>query len=233
MIALHSPRSSSPPSPSRFCSGNVTERMRMSQFVNPAVKNAETIVDLYAGIGYYTLPFLVGLAAAKKVHACEWNPNSVAALEFNLRSAGVSAAIVDVRDGLDRQTLEHLSETRCVIYKGNNQITASQVGPLFQIADRVCLGLLPSSVDGWKLAVNVLKVGGGILHVHENVRDKDINDWVAKCCATFVDLFALSDRQLGCSLDHPMTVRCSHIERVKSFSPHVLHIVVDLFCTRS
>jgi tRNA wybutosine-synthesizing protein 3 len=208
--------------------------MRMAQFINPAKKSAEVIVDLYAGIGYYTLPFLIGVAAAKKVHACEWNPNSVAALHFNLQSAGVSAAVVDV--GKDIETLpplEHLSETKCVIYRGNNKTTASQAGPLFRIADRVCLGLLPSSVDGWPLAVNVLKVDGGILHVHENVRDKDIDQWTANCCATFVDLFALSDRQSGHSLDHPMTVRCTHIERVKSFSPHVLHIVVDLFCTRS
>jgi tRNA wybutosine-synthesizing protein 3 len=205
--------------------------MRIAHFVNPTTKS-ETIVDLYVGIGYYTLPFLVGSASALKVHACEWNPNSVAALDYNLRSAGVSTSIVDVaNENLSNLNLDPSS--RCIIYKGNNQISAARDGPLFHVADRVCLGLLPSSVDGWPLAVNVLKAEGGILHVHENVRDKDIDQWVSNCCNSFTELFAAADRQLGYSADRPMKVTWTHIERVKSFSPHVLHIVVDLFCTRS
>ncbi len=52
--------------------------MRMARYQNPIKPTCEAIVDLYAGIGYYTLPFLVA-AGAEIVHACEWNPNSVAA----------------------------------------------------------------------------------------------------------------------------------------------------------
>ena len=37
-----------------FSSGNTTERQRMGRLQCPG----ETVVDLYAGIGYYTLPFL-------------------------------------------------------------------------------------------------------------------------------------------------------------------------------
>jgi tRNA wybutosine-synthesizing protein 3 len=202
----------------------------MAQYVNPATKS-ETIVDLYAGIGYYTLPFLLGAASALKVHACEWNPNSVAALEYNLRSAGVSTRVIDV-ESEDLRNL-NLDAMRCNIYKGNNQISASSSGPLFRVADRVCLGLLPSSVDGWPLAVNVLKAEGGILHVHENVRDRDIDEWVRNCCHSFTELFANADRNFGTFPDRPMKVAWTHIERVKSFSPHVIHIVVDLLCSRS
>lgn len=36
-----------------------------------------------AGIGYFVLPYLVH-AGAKFVHACEWNPHAVKALERNL-----------------------------------------------------------------------------------------------------------------------------------------------------
>ena len=37
-----------------FSSGNTTERQRMGRLDCAG----ETVVDLYAGIGYYTLPFL-------------------------------------------------------------------------------------------------------------------------------------------------------------------------------
>lgn len=201
----------------------------MAQYVNP-MKKSETIVDLYAGIGYYTLPFLLGTASALKVHACEWNPNSVAALEYNLRSAGIMTTTINIQN----EDLSNLNlRARCNIFKGNNQIFASKNGPLFHVADRVCLGLLPSSVDGWPLAVNVLKAEGGILHVHENVRDRDIDQWVENCCNCFTELFAEADRNLGSFAGRPMKVTWNHIERVKSFSPHVIHIVVDLLCARS
>lgn len=38
-----------------FSSGNVTERTRMGKLA----ASGETVVDLFAGIGYYTLPLLV------------------------------------------------------------------------------------------------------------------------------------------------------------------------------
>lgn len=37
------------------------------------------------------------------------------------------------------------------------------------VADRVNLGLIPSSEDAWPVACQVLKPSGGILHVHGNV----------------------------------------------------------------
>jgi len=42
------------------------------------------VVDLFAGIGYFTLPYLVH-AGALHVHACEWNPAAVEALKKNLK----------------------------------------------------------------------------------------------------------------------------------------------------
>ena len=54
-----------------FSSGNGTEKNRMGA----VGANGETVVDLFAGIGYYTLQLLKNAGAAK-VYACEWNPNS-------------------------------------------------------------------------------------------------------------------------------------------------------------
>ena len=52
-----------------FSSGNGTEKKRMGFDI--CARN-ETIVDLYAGIGYYTLQLLKN-GNAKHVYACEWN----------------------------------------------------------------------------------------------------------------------------------------------------------------
>lgn len=120
--------------------GNITEKLRISTFDC----QHETIVDLYAGIGYFTLPYLVH-AKASVVHACEWNPDAVHALKENLK-------------------LNNVAE-RCIIHFGDNK----KVCP-HGVADRVNLGLLPSSREGWLPACLSLKSEmGGILHIHENV----------------------------------------------------------------
>ena len=161
----------------------------------------QTIVDLYAGVGYYTLPFLVH-AGATFVHACEWNPNSILSLKDNLRSNGVDSS-------------------RYAIHEGDNKNSVDKVRG---VADRVCLGLLPSSVTGWPLAVAAVKTSGGIIHVHENVVKKEINPWVRDACKEFERLFK---EQIGVS----MQVLCTHVEIVKSYAPRIVHIVADLKCT--
>ena len=62
-----------------FSPGNISEKIRISNFNC----RDEVVVDLYAGIGYFVLPYLIH-AKAKLVHACEWNPHAVEALEKSL-----------------------------------------------------------------------------------------------------------------------------------------------------
>lgn len=50
-----------------YSSGNVTERLRMGRMDC----SGQTVVDLYTGIGYYTLPVLVSAGAAKVREAVE------------------------------------------------------------------------------------------------------------------------------------------------------------------
>lgn len=131
-----------------FSSGNGTEKNRMGN----ANARGETIVDLFAGIGYYTLQLLKNAHAAK-VYACEWNPNSCEALRHNLRVNGV--------------------ESRCDVLEGDNRRTAP-VG----VADRVLLGLLPHAEMSWETALKALKPEGGILHVHSNVNSGEEEEWM-------------------------------------------------------
>ncbi|CAG5116343.1 unnamed protein product [Candidula unifasciata] len=122
-----------------FSPGNITEKLRVASLDC----SNETVVDLYVGIGYFTLPYLAH-AKAGHVHACEWNPDAVIALKRNLLINGVAE--------------------RCTIHEGDNRML--QLPP---VADRVNLGLIPSSEEGWPVAVRVLKLSGGILHIHGNV----------------------------------------------------------------
>jgi tRNA G37 N-methylase Trm5/tRNA(Phe) wybutosine-synthesizing methylase Tyw3 len=224
-----------------FCSGNVTERMRMSR----VQAKGEVVVDLYCGVGYYTLPFLV-YAGVKYLHAFEWNPNSVASLLVNLAAAKISPdrcmvhygnnveSVFGVRDGDVRAaTLKQsppLFDMSSLVGSSKYTVRSSAAEPpgdwsdrLHSIADRVCLGLLPSSRGGWEAACHVLKASGGTLHVHYNVIESEIPKWVEECAATFSDLFIAAGK--------PMHVVVAHVERVKSYAPKVLHIVVDLVCS--
>ncbi|KAF9569251.1 tRNA methyltransferase tyw3 [Mortierella alpina] len=62
-----------------FSAGNITEKERVAKSRPIFEAKGKTVVDLYAGIGYFTLVYLIH-AGAKVVHACEWNPWSVEGL---------------------------------------------------------------------------------------------------------------------------------------------------------
>lgn len=79
-----------------FSFGNISEKLRIASFDC----SSETIVDLYAGIGYFVLPFAVH-AKASLVHACEWNPHAVEALRRGLKANRV--------------------EEKCVVHMGDNK----------------------------------------------------------------------------------------------------------------
>jgi len=186
---------------SMFCRGNITEKLRLAQFDC----SNELIVDLFAGIGYFVLPYLVH-AKAKHVHACEWNPNSVKALELNLKLAGVS--------------------DRCTVLLGDNRLVAPQ-----NIADRVNLGLIPSSEISWETAVKALKPSGGFLHIHANI---EIKPEQSKSGA-----FKEGGEQINESILNLLHenkpgkwISCvEHIECVKSYAPKIYHIVYDIKCS--
>lgn len=181
-----------------FCSGNNTERMRFGRLPS----QGDVVVDFYAGIGYFTVPLLV-YGGVKHLYALEWNPNSIYALKHNLAANGVSP---------DRYT----------ILFGDNRVTSVE-HQLVDVADRISLGLLPTSTDGWPLAVRALKPTGGVLHIHENVHQKEVDTWQEQTCRTFERLFAESHK--------PMVVTVLHRECVKSYAPRVHHYVLDVRCT--
>jgi tRNA wybutosine-synthesizing protein 3 len=175
-----------------YSSGNVTERHRIG---NMDMKG-ETIIDCYAGIGYYTLPMLVR-GGAILVHACEINHHSITALEWGARANNVS--------------------DKLIIHQGDNAHTMIK---LEGIADRCHLGLLPSSQSAWKLAIACLKEKGGILHIHMNVEEEKIEQWI--------DSTIHSLQQYAIELKRNYNVEVLHLEKVKWFAPRVRHVVLDV-----
>ncbi|XP_044124338.1 tRNA wybutosine-synthesizing protein 2 homolog [Bufo gargarizans] len=194
-----------------FSAGNIVEKMRVATLQC----SKEIVVDLYAGIGYFTLPFLVHAGAAF-VYACEWNPHAVAALRKNLELNKVSH--------------------KCQIIEGDNRQLLLQ-----DVADRVNLGLIPTSEAGYLVACRVLKKNtGGILHIHHNVdcflskneegakNPRDLQriiwrEW-AESTESKIRTFL---QEVHNTPWHTSIVR---IEKLKSYAPHVDHVVLDLDC---
>jgi tRNA G37 N-methylase Trm5 len=154
---------------------------------------------LYAGIGYFTLPYLVHAGAAH-VHACEWDEDALAALSRNVAANGV--------------------ERRCTVHAGDNvQAAATLAG----VAHRVNLGLIPSSEAGWPVAVAVLLPEGGTLHVHACVGAgaSEEDAWGRALLARLEALAAGMGRR-------GWAARLLHLERVKSYAPRLNHVVADV-----
>jgi tRNA wybutosine-synthesizing protein 2 len=119
-----------------FSRGNEIERARAGHVTRPG----DTVVDLFAGIGYFVLPALV-VGRAARAYAVEENPESHRYLVENLARNGVA----------DRAT----------VLLGDNRAVDLPV----RGADRVFLGYLPSSLPWVPLALDLVRAGG-TLHVH-------------------------------------------------------------------
>ncbi|XP_062855977.1 tRNA wybutosine-synthesizing protein 2 homolog [Trichomycterus rosablanca] len=208
-----------------FSFGNITEKLRIASFNC----KGETVVDLYAGIGYFTLPYLVHAGAAH-VHACEWNPDAVSALKRNLQLNKVA--------------------DRCTVHQGDNKQLA-----LSDLADRVNLGLIPSSEAGWPVACRLLcRYTGGMLHIHQNVTMPIQHTKHQESCDSLPEkertengfsktlsnrevwnVWAIETARRIYTLLREITgiewrTSIKHIEHVKSYAPHIDHIVLDLEC---
>jgi tRNA G37 N-methylase Trm5 len=127
-----------------FSFGNVREKMRMADLNC----SNEVVVDLFAGIGYFTLPLLIH-ARAKHLYACEWNPNAIDALKKNLE-------------------LNRVDSGRYTVIEGDNRQNRPE-----NVAQRVMLGILPSCQDWMKTALECVdRKTGAILHCHDLVESK-------------------------------------------------------------
>jgi len=127
-----------------FSKGNLSERAR----IPPLVKSGETVVDLFAGIGYFSLPIAVH-SKAKRIYSIELNPTSFGFLKENTHLNKTEGRITPI-----------LGDCRKVL--------------MGDVGDRVVMGYLPKTYEYLPAAFEALKPEGGIIHYHDTFTKSEL-----------------------------------------------------------
>lgn len=125
-----------------FSKGNLTERKRIIS----QVKQGEIIIDMFAGIGYFSLG-LGKFSKAKKIYSIEINPNAFRLLKQNIKINKINNIVP--------------------IY-GDCMVEIPKLGK----ADRILMGLLPTAKNYLLDAMKAAKQNT-IVHYHTTGTEKD------------------------------------------------------------
>ena len=120
--------------------GNNNERIRIAKLV----EDNETVIDMFAGIGYFSIPIGVH-SNAKQVYSIEINPNSFHYLKENIKLNKINNIIPLLGDCMD-------------------------ITPEYS-ADRIIMGYVKTTHHYLKTAIDSLNKGG-VIHYHETVPEK-------------------------------------------------------------
>lgn len=120
-----------------FAKGNLSERKRITKLI----KDGETIVDMFSGIGYFSIG-IAKFSNPKKICSIEINSKAYNYLCENIRLNKVQDKIIPILGD-------------CVV----------EIPNLGRIADRVIMGLLPSCKEYLIDAMKVVKPSG-VIHYH-------------------------------------------------------------------
>jgi tRNA wybutosine-synthesizing protein 2 len=126
-----------------FSKGNVSERARITPLVEPG----ETIIDMFAGIGYFSLP-LGKSSPAKRIYSIELNPEAFRFLKQNIKLNKLEGKVSPV-----------LGDCRKV--------------KLPEKADRVVMGYFPGTEKFLPAAFSFLKPDG-IIHYHDTFKREEL-----------------------------------------------------------
>ena len=119
-----------------FAKGNIKERGRLPR----QVKREEIIIDMFTGIGYFSVP-IAKIAKPKKIYAIELNPDSIKYLKKTIEKNKLKN--IEIIHGDSKQEVEKL------VQQGIK-------------ADRVILGYLPPPIEFIPYAMMIIKKGGMI-----------------------------------------------------------------------
>lgn len=150
-----------------FSSGNMDERIRMATISN----EKEIVVDLFAGIGYFTLPMAV-YSKPKKIFACELNPVAYDYLSENIVLNNVTNIVEPL--------------------KGDNRTVAPE-----NVADRVVLGYFGEASNFLPTAVNCLRRFKGVIHYHDKFPDTHVPDKPLKIIKEIAEKYNRHAKLLG------------------------------------
>ncbi len=130
-----------------FSKGNLNERKKLATLV----KTGEIIIDMFAGIGYFSLP--IGIhSEAKIIYSIELNPVAFEYLKENVKLNHLEFKIIPIF-GNCKEKVKELAE---------NGITA----------DRIIMAVFPAPKDFISSALLCVKDSGTFVH-YEGVIEKD------------------------------------------------------------
>jgi tRNA wybutosine-synthesizing protein 2 len=137
-----------------FAKGNLSERVRIAK----QVKHDEIIVDMFAGLGYFTVPN-AKIGRPKKIYAIELNPVSFKFLKENIILNKIENIVEPINGDSKEEVLK-------LIEKGVK-------------ADRVLMGYLPPPKEFLSYAMKIIKKNG-FLHYEDLIRTDHIDEDVEK-----------------------------------------------------
>ncbi len=181
-----------------FAKGNVSERGRLPSLV----KEGEIIVDMFIGIGYFSLPIAKRIKDVK-IYGIDLNEDSI----FWLKKA-----IVKNKLGEKIEAIQGDSKEVC------EQLTVDGLR-----ADRVLMGYLPPPEEFVPYALSILKKGG-MVHYDALIRTEHVEEDLEGVR----QLFQKAADSLRSTVYGQRTVEIVNPQRVKSYKPKVDHYVVDL-----
>ncbi|MGV9200332.1 MAG: class I SAM-dependent methyltransferase [Promethearchaeia archaeon] len=131
-----------------FSQGNLRER----KYLGNLVKEGEVVVDMFAGIGYFSLP-MATLSSPKKIYSIELNPLAYKYLLKNIELNNLKDIIIPIHGDCKEEVMK-----------------LSRQGIR---ADRVVMGVFPAPIDYVEEALTLLNPEEGTIYHFEGVVDKE------------------------------------------------------------
>jgi len=186
-----------------FSKGNTPERARVCTMN----MRGERVLDMFAGMGYFSLPAAVH-GKAREVVAIEKNPAAFGYLRKNI-------------------ALNHCEGVILPLLGDNREL---KIGTNF---DRVFMGYLLKTEDFLSRAASALSEKGGLIHFHTNIERALYRKLREKEEICLGDLpGSLSPVLSSCLNNYHLGLISIRLFRVKSYAPSVYHVVFDISCEK-
>lgn len=184
-----------------FSRGNIKEKRRVLDF-----KNINIVIDLYAGIGYFSFSYLK--SAASSLFAWEINPWSIEGFTRGCEKNGWKYVVFRENQDFNIEIYNELKSNgvKAFIFHESNIHAPNRLNQLNLSISHINLGLLPSSKGSWDVVKSISN--SAQIHIHENVHINEFDRFKEIVKQSFNGEFL-------------------HLEKVKTFAPDVWHIVVD------
>lgn len=189
-----------------FSRGNITEKLRvLHKFRDQRPIMDSTVVDLYCGIGYFTLNYAMN--APRRIYCWELNPWSIEGLVRGARMNNFGP----VRVVHENERYVYNDNDYIVVFNEDNQRALDRLETLnLTNLSHINMGMLPNAWRAIPVAKR-LSERGTVVHLHENIPNKDISRWVSHF-----------SKEIG---------SCIHVEEIKQYSPALVHVCGDFIAS--